>query len=76
MPDGDGLEVILAARREAQAPRILAISGGGSYMSGPDCLRVAKGVGAHATLMKPFNRAQLLDAVERVARGPDLSDRH
>jgi CheY-like chemotaxis protein len=76
MPDGDGLEVILAARRESRPPRILAISGGGSYMTGPDCLRVAKGVGAHATLMKPFNRAQLLAAVERLASEPDVSDKH
>lgn len=75
MPDGDGLEVILAARQNPHAPRILAISGGGSYMSGPECLRVAKGVGANATLMKPFNRAQLLAAVDDVAHS-DLSDKH
>lgn len=64
MPDGDGLEVIACARRQLAPPRVLAISGGGKYMSGPDCLRVARGLGADAALMKPFNRAQLLAAIE------------
>lgn len=70
MPEGDGLEVILAARRVEPSPRVLAISGGGKYMTGTDCLRVAKGIGADVVLLKPFTRDQLLAAVVLAVEGP------
>lgn len=63
MPDGDGLEVIAELRRMRSSARILAISGGGSHLHASDCLKFAKGLGAHGLLMKPFNRRQLLDAL-------------
>lgn len=69
MPDGDGLDVIVATKRDYSRTRVLAISGGGKYMVAGDCLRIAKGVGAHGLLLKPFNRQQLLAAVEQVTRG-------
>jgi CheY-like chemotaxis protein len=68
MPDGDGLDVIVAAKRNFSGTRILAISGGGKYMVAGECLRIAKGVGAHGLLLKPFNRQQLLVAIEQVTR--------
>lgn len=67
MPDGDGLEVLLELRKMQPWARLVAISGGGAYMRAEDCLNVAKGLGADAVLMKPFNRQQLLDVVSRVA---------
>lgn len=67
MPDADGWDAILAVNRIRPATRILAISGGGKQMPVDACLRVAKGVGADAVLKKPFNRAQLLAAVEQVS---------
>jgi CheY-like chemotaxis protein len=70
MPDGDGLEVILEAKRVQPAARLLAISGGGSHLQAVDCLRFAKGLGAHAVLLKPFNREQLLDAVSKITLAP------
>jgi CheY-like chemotaxis protein len=63
MPDGDGLDVIRELRRTPDT-RVLAISGGGRHMQAIDCLNVAKGMGAHAVLFKPFSRQQLLRAVE------------
>lgn len=60
MPHGDGLELIHALKREQPGARILAISGGGRYLVTDDCLRMARGLGAHAMLMKPFSKAQLL----------------
>ena len=67
MPDGDGLEVILEAKRSLPNTPVLAISGGGQHLHAADCLRFAKGLGAHAVLLKPFNREQLLAAVNSVA---------
>ena len=67
MPDGDGLEVICDVKRLQPQARVLAISGGGSHLKAADCLKFAKGLGAHGVLLKPFNRAQLLDALNRVA---------
>ena len=69
MPDGDGLEVIADLKRAQPAARVLAISGGGNHLPAHDCLKFAKGLGAHAVLLKPFNREQLLEAVTRVALG-------
>ena len=65
MPDGDGFELIGAFRKAQPAARILAISGGGRFLQGSDCLNVARGLGAHATLMKPFSWEQFQTAIER-----------
>jgi CheY-like chemotaxis protein len=73
MPEGDGLEVILAARRVEPSPLVLAISGGGKYMSGTDCLRVAKGIGADGILLKPFTREQMFEAIRRVLEGAEAT---
>jgi CheY-like chemotaxis protein len=64
MPDGDGLEVMLELKRTQPNARVLAISGGGAYLRARDCLNLAHGLGAHAVLLKPFNREQLLAAVK------------
>ncbi len=72
MPDGDGLEVMTELKKTQPWARVLAISGGGAYLRAIDCLSVAKGFGAHAVLLKPFNRQQLLEAVERVS--PEIGD--
>jgi CheY-like chemotaxis protein len=63
MPDGDGLEVIAGLRRMQPAARLLAMSGGGSHLGANDCLRLAKSLGAHAVVTKPFTREQLFDAI-------------
>src|SRR5690606_23210446 len=59
MPDVDGLEVLNLIRKSPNAPRVLAVSGGGHHLVASDCLRLAASLGASATLRKPFNRAQL-----------------
>lgn len=59
MPDGDGLDLIGALRQEHPTARIIAISGGGRYVEGDDCLKMARGLGAHAAVMKPFKWEQL-----------------
>jgi two-component system, cell cycle response regulator CpdR len=69
MPDGDGFELIAAFRKAQPATRIIAISGGGKYLEGTDCLRIARGLGAHAVVMKPFNWEQLQVGIELAFSG-------
>lgn len=72
MPDGDGFEVIAEFRRAQPGARILAISGGGKYLQGDACLRMAQRLGAHAVVMKPFNWDQIRAGIE-VAIPPGTS---
>jgi CheY-like chemotaxis protein len=64
MPDGDGFELIAAFRKAQPSARLMAISGGGQYLQGNDCLRIARGLGVHAAVMKPFNWEQLQAGIE------------
>lgn len=62
MPKQSGLQTIEKIRRSGRPHRILAISGGNGR--GPEgLLRVAKELGADATLKKPFGVQDLLAAV-------------
>ena len=65
MPDGDGLGLIMQLTKTPSPLRILVITGGGKYFQAIDCAHVAKNLGAHATLLKPFNQAQLFEAINR-----------
>ena len=66
MPDGDGFELIAAVKTHQPAARVLAISGGGKYLESADCLKMARGLGAHGVLIKPFNWAEMRTAIEAV----------
>lgn len=65
MPDGDGLDMISHLKERGESVPILAISGGGKYMAATDCIKLARGMGAHAALLKPFDERQLLDGIDR-----------
>ena len=69
MSDGDGYELITAAKREDAARRILAISGRG-VLGDFDLLRIADLMGADATLAKPFAINQLLARVAELVDRP------
>ena len=66
MPLQDGLEVIMTLRRERPTIPIIAITGndGGSRF-----LTVAKQLGAHHTLTKPFTPTDLIQAVQQQLQG-------
>ena len=72
MPDKDGLEVILTMKKDHPKLLIIAITGGG-YGSPTDYLTLADAFGADRTLAKPFNREDLLGAVDNClkAGSPD-----
>lgn len=64
MPGGDGFELIAAFHKMQPATRIVAISGGGKYLQGTDCLKIARGLGANAAVMKPFKWDELQAAMD------------
>lgn len=70
MPEGDGLELIGAMKTVQPATRILAISGGGRYLESEDCLKMARGWGAHAALLKPFGQEQFTGAIKQTFAPP------
>lgn len=64
MPDRDGLTFIMDVRRVRPNLRIVAISGGGRLGAG-SLLSMAGGLGADATLVKPFSNSDLAAALGR-----------
>lgn len=66
LPAGDGIETIMALRRDYPGSRIIAISGGAGSMN-IDYLPLALKLGASKTLAKPFELEALIGAVREVA---------
>jgi CheY-like chemotaxis protein len=66
MPNQEGLETISRLRRLYPQVKIIAMSGGGRTPS-IDYLKIAKQMGAHAVLAKPFGSEALEEALAQVA---------
>jgi two-component system, chemotaxis family, chemotaxis protein CheY len=64
MPDQDGLETTATLRREFPNVKVIAITGGSDMIGILNFLDVAKMLGAHSTLQKPFEMKTLLDTVQ------------
>jgi CheY-like chemotaxis protein len=65
MPEKEGIETIIELRHDYPDVKIIAISGGGR--DGPkNYLNMAASLGAHYTFAKPFDRGELLQAVEEL----------
>ncbi len=63
MPDGEGMELIMALRKAHPTVKIIAMSGGGH--GDPEAnLKVARIIGAMKTLAKPFS----VDELQRVVK--------
>ncbi len=63
MPDREGIETIVNLKRNHPGIKIIAMSGGGK--GGADhYLEMAREFGANHTMHKPFDKADLLAAVE------------
>ena len=67
MPELDGIETIIQARKAGPLPRLIAISSKDSIIN---LLPAAKMLGALKTLRKPFTAEQLLETVDAVLRLP------
>lgn len=66
MPEKDGIETITDFRRNSPAVKIIAISGGGRYTASDNYLYIAKRLGAHHVLEKPFNHKELLKVIQQL----------
>ena len=64
MPNQDGLETTVALRREFPSAKIIVITGGSEMIGTLNFFDVAKMLGAHGTLQKPFEMKALLDTVQ------------
>ena len=65
MPEKEGIETIMVLKQAHPGMPILAISGGGRS-GAMDFLDMARALGADEALQKPFRRAELLEAVNRL----------
>ncbi|MDB4444242.1 response regulator [bacterium] len=63
MPEKEGVETIIELTRDFPDVNIIAISGGGRVPA-EEYLRMVKKLGAKHTLVKPFIREKLLEAVK------------
>lgn len=66
MPEKNGIDMIMEFKKSHPDIHILAISGGGGITGRFDYLPIAKLVGAHNTLKKPFTISELRDSVKSV----------
>ena len=67
MPNKDGIETIIELRRDFPGIKILAISGGGRIGS-EQYLKMAKSLGAHDILGKPFKQKDLVASVRKLLK--------
>lgn len=65
MPNKEGIETIRDLRKQADPPRIIAISGGGRT-DNVDFLELARKLGADDVLAKPFTARKLTETVAQV----------
>jgi len=63
MPEVDGFEVIMAIKDMQHHPRIIAISGGSAGIPQDSLIMVAKAMGVHRVLPKPFAMDELFEAI-------------
>lgn len=69
MPNQDGLETTVTLKREFPNVKIIAITGGSDMIGILNFLDVAKMLGAHRVLQKPFDMKALLDTVQAELEG-------
>ena len=72
MPDQDGLETTVALRQESPDVKIIVITGGSDMIGILNYLDVAKMLGAHRTLQKPFEMKTLLETIHAELQAPSV----
>jgi two-component system, chemotaxis family, chemotaxis protein CheY len=65
----DGLQTTMVLRREFPDVKVIVMTGGSGRIGILNFLDVAKMLGAHSTLKKPFEMKTLLDTVQAELQG-------
>jgi len=65
MPEKDGIETIIGLKQEFIGVKIIAISGGGRK-GNFHYLETAEALGADRSFTKPFERQEMLDAIQEL----------
>ncbi len=68
MPDGDGLSVLRAIRREQPGLRVFMVSGGGPRLPLEAAALMAEVLGAEQVIVKPFDEQHLVAAIGEAAK--------
>lgn len=68
MPNQDGVENIMQARKNHPDMRVIAMSGGG-YVQTKTYLKVAESLGADAVFQKPFRSQEMLAKIRELIGG-------
>jgi len=71
MPKKNGLDLMLALKEHYPLIRIIAISGGGGIQGQFEYLPIARLIGAHSIIEKPFTTQQIQMAVGRALNDED-----
>lgn len=66
MPDADGLEVIQSVRQILPDAHNLAMTVGDQMLDAAFCLHLAKSMGAHGFILKPFSAEQFIGELKNV----------
>jgi CheY-like chemotaxis protein len=77
MPGKDGLEMIAEVRSALPQAKIMAMTGG-SFLGGGNLLHIARVLGAHEVIQKPFDASKLIASMQALLgtaeRPSDTSD--
>ncbi len=66
MPEKEGIETIREMKRDFPAVKIIAVTGGGNKRRGFEYLEYASKIGADRVLSKPFERKEILAAIDEL----------
>lgn len=73
MPEKEGIETIMELKRDFPDVKIIAISGGSRVLDKENCLENAKILGALQIFTKPFDRKELLQAIQELLSNAPVS---
>ena len=66
MPEKEGVETIIELKRDFPDVKIIAISGGSRALEAQNCLSYVRGLRVAHVFTKPFDRKELLDAIQKL----------
>lgn len=72
MPKKNGIDLIMAVKKQFPQLPVIAISGGGGLEGRYDYLEIAKLVGANNILRKPFPMELLRSTIDNIINNKDL----